>query len=483
MYRLLVYLLGGLAGIGFIFSLTGRISYDPLDLALSFTVLLTACFVANMVLARVWAIPTNTDSGLITSLILFLILAPSSQVTDLVMLFVGGFAAIGSKFIITWSGRHIFNPAAFGAAFLSLSTLLPAIWWVGSSALIPFVAVAGLIIVRKVRHAGLAAAFICTVLVVQSFDAVINGHELLPGIQSALISSPLIFFATIMLTEPLTMPTMKKHQYSFAVLVGLLYATGLKLGPIYIYPEVALLIGNAFAFVMVRQGRPQFRLEKIERISDRIYDFVLSAQHKPNYLSGQYMEVTLPGMAVLKTDSRGNRRTFTLASAPSEATIRLGVKFYEPSSAFKKHLRSLQPGSIIYGSPPMGSFILPANPNQKLLFIAGGIGVTPFRSMIKYLTDTSQQRDVVLIYLVNDESEAAYKGVFTAAEAVGVKTFVRTRGQNVLTGDGMQQFVPDYRERTVFISGPNSMVQATKKLLTSSGVARRNIKTDYFSGY
>src|SRR6266568_8903150 len=112
---------------------------------------------------------------------------------------------------------------------------------------------------------------------------------------------------------------------------------------------------------------------------------------------------------------------FTMASSPTEKEIHIGVKFSEPSSKFKRALLAMQPGDAVEVGQIAGDFTLPKDPAQKLVFVAGGIGVTPFRSMLKYLLDTGQKRDIVVLYVVTRPGDLVYDGVLRQAEMTGVR--------------------------------------------------------------
>src|SRR6185295_20070776 len=106
---------------------------------------------------------------------------------------------------------------------------------------------------------------------------------------------------------------------------------------------------------------------------------------------------------------------------------------------------------------------LPADPNKKLAFLAGGIGVTPFRSMIKYLTDTNQMRDIIMLYSNKTIEDIAYKEVFDEAQRkLGI---VIHYPLGPISKELLMQSVPDFKERVFYISGPKSMVDAFKKTL------------------
>jgi ferredoxin-NADP reductase len=139
-----------------------------------------------------------------------------------------------------------------------------------------------------------------------------------------------------------------------------------------------------------------------------------------------------------------------------------------------------------------GNFILPNDQSQKLLFIAGGIGITPFRSMLKYLIDTEQKRDTTVIYLVSNPREVSYRDVLDQAADKGMKIIPILTAPSTEAWEGVQgqlneevlaQYVPDLSERKAYISGPQVMVTQTKRLLQKTGVKRAKIVSDYFSGY
>lgn len=490
MYMLLVYGLGGVALLSIFFAAFGLLPTDPLYMLLSFIAILMGAYGAEKFLSTVFGRPMNRESWLITALILFLILPPAQSGRQFVLLGLAGCLASGSKLLLRWHGKHIFNPAAFAAAILSLTALWPASWWVGSNTLWPFALIVGLLVVRKIRHFGVVGCFVAASLGVTLIQFTASGQFSFQNLQHALIASPLIFLGTIMLTEPATMPARKLHQYIYAGLVGLLSSLGLNIGALYIYPEVALLLGNIYAYIVSPKFATSMSLVRIETVSENIMNFVFTPHKTFSFLPGQYMEWTLPDV---KFDTRGNRRTFTIASAPTEDEIMLGVKFYSMSSAYKQHLRTLRPGSQIYASQLAGSFTLPRESTQKLAFIAGGIGITPFRSMIKTMLDENSLRDIVLIYAVSDEKDFAYLKTFTEARNHGARIHLVATGQSTrrirgvtytkLDSKTLARLVPDIAERTSYISGPNAMVDGIKHELKTIGVRASAIKTDHFSGY
>lgn len=488
MYRLLVYGLAAISFIAIFFAAIGRLPMDPLHMVFSLGVLGMSGLITEFIMARIWNRPFNAESWLITACIIFLIFPTASSVLGAITLGIVGGVSSASKYLISWHGKHIFNPAAFAVALVGVLNIEVASWWVGNSALWPFTLVFGLLVVRKIRRFTLLITFAVVAIGLQIVTFAATGVPVFSNLQSVLVASPLIFLGTIMLTEPATMPPRRSLQILFAAIVAILYVEAWKVGPVVIYAEVALLIGNIFAFIVSPKFKTSLRLQEIHRISDRVYSYVFSPTRRFAFQAGQYMEWTLPHVGF---DARGNRRSFTIASSPTEETVQLGVKFYNPSSSYKYALSQMKLGDEIYVSQLAGNFTLNHNKNKKLVFIAGGIGITPFRSMIKYIVDMKQQVDVTLIYLVGSPEELAYEDIFIEAGQFGVKYIPIVTTVN--TGDGyrhaqldeslLRELVPDNQERTFYISGPNIMVDATKHHLKKLGVRRRAIRTDHFSGY
>ena len=251
---------------------------------------------------------------------------------------------------------------------------------------------------------------------------------------------------------------------------------------------MALLIGNLFAYVLSPKGRFVLTLERIEQSAADTYDFVFRTPRRLAFQAGQYLEWTL---GVDHPDSRGNRRYFTVASAPTEGVLRLGVKFYPQSSAFKRALVAMAPGDPIHASQIAGDFTMPADPKVKLAFLAGGIGITPFRSMLQYLLDRDEERPIVVLYGNETGEGIAYRDVLDAAEIeLGIPTvYAVAKGATEEQYPGyidarlVRAAIPDYRERIFYISGPQAMVKVLRHTLKKMGVRRSRIKVDFFPGF
>ena len=207
------------------------------------------------------ATPANSESSLITALVVALIMAPVAP-TDIRGLGALAFVsiwAVASKFIIATGGKHIFNPAALGVALTAVLLDAPATWWVaGNLTLMPAVLIGGFLIVRKLKRADSTLLFIAVNLAT-TLLATAPGHYTM-ALRETLLYSPVIFFATVMLTEPLTAPVRRLPRLVFAAIVGFLASPSIHLAGFYFTPETALLVGNVFAFAVGRSRATSVRI-------------------------------------------------------------------------------------------------------------------------------------------------------------------------------------------------------------------------------
>src|SRR5205823_991834 len=156
---------------------------------------------------------------------------------------------------------------------------------------------------------------------------------------------------------------------SGGALVGSLVAPFLHFGRVYFTPELALLAGNAFSYLVSPKARYLLKLEARTQLAPDIHEFRFRGERTPRFRPGQYLEWTLGHS---RPDSRGNRRYFTIASSTEEREVRIGVKFYPDASSFKRSLLAMTPGSEIMASEPGGEFVLPADKREKVVLMAGG---------------------------------------------------------------------------------------------------------------
>ncbi|GCF08013.1 RnfABCDGE type electron transport complex subunit D [Dictyobacter arantiisoli] len=491
MYRLVLYVLIGLLGLAMVLAAFKLLPFSPLTLLVSTGFLLILCWAMNTVLAFIFKVPANVESVYITALILALIIDPVKTPGDFQFLGWASILAISSKYMLALKKKHLFNPAAIAVVITSFVLGESASWWIGTASMLPAVLLGGLLIARKLRQTDMVMLFCATAFICVTIFSLIQGKPILIEIKQLLVLSPLFFFAFIMLTEPLTAPHTRNLRRLYGILTGILFIPQLHLGLVYSTPELALVLGNIFAYLVSPKQRVTLKLSRKNKMGAGLLDFVFKPSQKLSYEPGQYMEFTLDHP---NPDSRGNRRYFTLASSPTEKLMHVGIRFYDQSSSFKMALSKMDARTIMVAAQIAGDFTLPSDPTQKLVFIAGGIGITPFRSMLKYLLDSHQKRDIVLVYVNRTVDEIVYRDVLgTAQDKLGVKIFYTLTdpgalpvGWNGFVGriDGhmLQQAIPDYHERTYYLSGPPTMVRGYERTLKEMGIKQEQVKKDFFPG-
>lgn len=492
MYRLVLYVLIFLLCVATVLSAFKILPYNPLDILFSTIFLVTISWLTNIVFAKVWQVPTNVESVYITALILALIISPQVNIDNFFLMFWAGVLSQASKYILAINKKHLFNPAAIAVVITAIFANQSANWWVGSSSMFWFVLLSGLLVVRKIQRTDLVFSFLLSSLVIIATGSIFKGIAPNVILQKTLFDTPILFFAFIMLTEPLTTPPTNFTQSIYGLFTGILFYPQIHLGSFYTTPELALCIANIYAYLASPKSKLLLKFKQKIRLTADTYNFVFTGNTNFHYKPGQYMEFTLPHD---QPDNRGNRRYFTLASSPTEPDIQLGIKFYENSSSFKKSLLNLKPDQNVLAAQLSGDFVLPKDKNKKYIFVAGGIGITPFRSMLKYLSDHHEHRDIILIYTNKNTDDIAYKDELDRAAAdTGIKIiYVLTDTKNIpntwngLRGrvdpETIKSIIPDYLDRTFYISGPHSMVTSFETILVKMKLRKNQIKTDFFPGF
>jgi ferredoxin-NADP reductase len=147
---------------------------------------------------------------------------------------------------------------------------------------------------------------------------------------------------------------------------------------------------------------------------------------------------------------------------------------------FTNRLHMLQAGTPVLLDGPRGTFTLDKAQGKKMLFLAGGIGITPLRTMMEALPGDT---DAVLIYACRNESERALGREFEAmSKGKGIRTtYVYQEKAGRLTAELLQKLVPDIAGREVFLCGPPPMMQAMTETMVSLGVAKDHIYSERFA--
>ncbi len=502
MYRLMLYYLSVLYGAAIVFSFFKILPYNPLDIITSGLYLIAACFLFNQLFARIFRVKPNYESQYITGTILALIVGPLPLLPNIGFMTLAAVVAMGSKYLIAINKQHIFNPTAFAVVTTALFLNQGASWWVGDKALLPFILLGGLLILRKTSRSNMVLGFL---LSFGAFLLLFNFNKTTLGdipylLADTLLSPATLFFAFVMLTEPITSPAHKKMRLYFGIFAGVILVIYQTFLGVFYTTELALLTANLLGRIVHFSTKYRLVLKEKKEIGAGIWEFLFTPDKPITFIAGQFMEWTLSHP---HPDTRGTRRYFSISSSPTEKEVMLATKIPEKPSSYKASLMNLNPGDALYATNLEGEFVLPlpviptksnvipaavegSRPTIKLktaayIFIAGGIGITPFRSIIKYLLDNNISVPITLFYVAHSKDEFVFDDLFEQAQkAIGLKLIQTTER---LTEDLIKQHVEKPSSKTFYLSGPQPMIMAYKEMLEKMGIKKSNIKTDYFPGY
>lgn len=227
-------------------------------------------------------------------------------------------------------------------------------------------------------------------------------------------------------------------------------------------------------------------LDHVTTEATNIKTFYFKSSRPVPYNAGQFIELTLPHAS---PDDRGVKRWFTLSSSPSQELLSITTKFApEHGSTFKQALWALNVGDELTISAAMGDFVLPKLAQTPLIFVAGGIGITPFHSMLQWLIDQQEDRPIKIVYAVRSESEIIFLDTFRKAKQ-HVSVVVQQpsaawggeRGRvDAATILGLEKPTDT---TLIYLAGPEPMIDSLASELLAAGVRKNQLVTDDFPGY
>jgi len=228
-------------------------------------------------------------------------------------------------------------------------------------------------------------------------------------------------------------------------------------------------------------------LDHTQDETNSIRTFYFTPEKPLRYTAGQFIELTIDHPS---PDERGTRRWFTLSSSPTQELLTITTRYAgdDNTSSFKRTLFNLQPGAHIDMSDPMGDFVLPKDASIPLVFVAGGIGITPMHSMLQYLVDNEEKRMIRCMYGVEKEADIIFQDTLQNAHVHA--TIVVNQPSDAwggerghITADMIIGVEAPTEDTLIYLSGPEGMIQALSKELQARGLDKRQIVTDEFPGY
>lgn len=230
--------------------------------------------------------------------------------------------------------------------------------------------------------------------------------------------------------------------------------------------------------------------KKIE--TDWIKSFVFKKPKNFSFLPGQFIYLTLPKLKY--PDKRGPTRAFTISSSPTEENLMITTKI-RPESGFKKTLDEIKIGESINAKGPMGDFTLHKKSNKKHIFLAGGIGITPFRSIIKYHQDKKIKNKIHLVLSAKTIKDIPFKKDLDnwqkkmIAQVSITLTEETSKNWSGMTGRldnrKIEKLVSksDIKNSIFWICGPPAFVSTMEKILSDLKIKEENIISEKFTGY
>lgn len=210
------------------------------------------------------------------------------------------------------------------------------------------------------------------------------------------------------------------------------------------------------------------------------------------FIPGQCGDFTLTNPS--QTDAEGNTRSFSIASAPCEEDIVIATRMRD--TAFKRNLKSIPLGTELTLDAPWGELTLHEDTTIPAVFLTGGIGITPVRSIVLQATRDKLPQKLVLFYSNHTPEDAAFLDELTAAQKANPNfTLVATmtkmenastpwQGETGVINKAMLlKFIPDLTVPIYYVTGPPKMVAAMQKTLAEAGVKTANVRAEEFSGY
>jgi len=200
--------------------------------------------------------------------------------------------------------------------------------------------------------------------------------------------------------------------------------------------------------------------------------------------------MTIPGLS----DPRGPTRPFTISSSPTEAGV-VTITTLVRESPFKRHLANMVPGDVVENEAIEGEFVL--EPGRPAVMLAGGIGVTPFRSMLRFAVDTRLEKPLVLVYSSKTPEDIVFRSEledFARRDHAIRVLHTITRPEQAhepwagrkgrIDAELIREGMRGIRHPLIYVAGPPGFVTEARRLLDGEiHISKEDIRTDEFDGY
>lgn len=229
-----------------------------------------------------------------------------------------------------------------------------------------------------------------------------------------------------------------------------------------------------------------------EQVADGTWSFFFEKPADFHYEAGQYVAIVLPRLAA--PDKRGPVRSLSICSAPCEAEVVFAVRMTD--SGFKHTLLALEPGEIAQATKPIGHFTLShASDGKPIVFLVGGIGITPVRSILKQAEHDGSERSFVTFYSNRMKKDAAFHEELRGLELAHHQYIPTFSQESLPCADGteergyiceamLKKYLPvaELTENWYYLVGAPAFIEAMEKLLAEMGVPKECLVNDPFTG-
>jgi ferredoxin-NADP reductase len=234
------------------------------------------------------------------------------------------------------------------------------------------------------------------------------------------------------------------------------------------------------------------RLKEKKYVAEGTMAFYLQKPEGFRFEAGQYVDVTLIGPS--ETDAEGNIRSLSIASAPADEHLLVTTRMRD--TAFKRVLRTIAFDTEIQLDGPLGGFTLHKNPSKAAVFLAGGIGITPFFSIIRHAEREKLPHKLYLFYsnrrpedtafmkdLLDSEKENPNFRFIPSMTEMNKSTQSWSGEAGFIDGEMLAKYLPTLQGPIYYVAGPPAMVTAMRKTLTAAGVDEDDVRVEEFAGY
>ncbi len=220
---------------------------------------------------------------------------------------------------------------------------------------------------------------------------------------------------------------------------------------------------------------------KKRKIAKGTYEILLSVPDRGlNFIAGQYIQLRIRDLKY--PDTKGSSRVFSIASSPNNGK-EIAIAFRDTGSGYKRTLIEMQKGTEMIIDCPSGNFTLPSDTSRPIVFVAGGIGITPIVSMVRYWSEKKLGHNITLLYANKDAESASY---YNELEKLANNAGVKFNLSNIYGRIQKEQIAKIYSEKEGaiwYVVGPPGMVSFVRTLLSQVGVSEIDVIFEDFSGY